>query len=221
MISGCLFPAYFIRKTVIGRATGSDLRRDILAALAIGIALAPVIWGGNLLLLTPNLAHWVFFVEHLVIIWAICFMPVLVRHYYRTATLVAEPVADMSDTEVIPADAANDPVPARNVVPLERHLNPDLEGPITRVSAADHQLRIFTDKGETRVRMRFSDALTELEGAPGMQVHRSHWVAYDSIEQLVPEGRRYAAQLLCGGMVPVSASKVPNLEAAGIKIAAE
>jgi len=45
------------------------------------------------------------------------------------------------------------------------------------ISAQDHYLHVQTDQGSELILMRFSDALAELDGRDGVQIHRSHWVA--------------------------------------------
>ncbi len=83
------------------------------------------------------------------------------------------------------------------------------------VEAEDHYLRIHTDAGSELVTLRFSDALAELEGVPGFQVHRSWWAAADAIEGV--RWRRGRGELrLAGGLVaPVSRTYAQKLKAAG------
>jgi DNA-binding LytR/AlgR family response regulator len=49
------------------------------------------------------------------------------------------------------------------------------------VEAEDHYLRLHTSKGQDLILMRLADAVAELEGIEGAQVHRSWWVARDAI----------------------------------------
>ncbi|HEX3886683.1 MAG TPA: LytTR family transcriptional regulator DNA-binding domain-containing protein, partial [Phenylobacterium sp.] len=65
------------------------------------------------------------------------------------------------------------------------------------------------------VTLRFSDALAELEGVAGFQVHRSWWAAADAIEGV--RWRRGRGELrLAGGVVaPVSRTYAGKLKAAG------
>src|SRR5439155_6984812 len=51
------------------------------------------------------------------------------------------------------------------------------------VEAEDHYLRLHTSKGQDLILMRLSDAIAELEGIEGAQVHRSWWVARDAIAE--------------------------------------
>jgi len=45
------------------------------------------------------------------------------------------------------------------------------------LKAEDHYLRVITDNGNALILMKFSDALAALNGYPGIQTHRSWWVA--------------------------------------------
>jgi hypothetical protein len=83
------------------------------------------------------------------------------------------------------------------------------------VEAEDHYLRVHTDAGSELVTLRFSDALAELEGVAGFQVHRSWWAAADAIEGV--RWRRGRGELrLAGGLVaPVSRTYAAKLKAAG------
>ncbi|SDD83627.1 LytTR family DNA-binding domain-containing protein [Kordiimonas lacus] len=79
----------------------------------------------------------------------------------------------------------------------------------------DHYIRAYTDKGDTLVRMRLKDAVAELEGFGGLQVHRSWWVALDMIESVRKDGRRHLIHLKGGMTVPVSKTFEGSLREAG------
>jgi hypothetical protein len=83
------------------------------------------------------------------------------------------------------------------------------------VQAEDHYLRVHTDLGSELVAARFSDALAELAGVAGFQVHRSWWAAADAIEAV--RWRRGRGELkLAGGLTaPVSRTHAAGLKAAG------
>jgi hypothetical protein len=72
------------------------------------------------------------------------------------------------------------------------------------VESEDHYLRLHTSKGQDLILMRLSDALDELEGIEGAQVHRSWWVARDAITEAVRGDGRATLTLKDGAEVPVS-----------------
>jgi xanthosine utilization system XapX-like protein len=77
-------------------------------------------------------------------------------------------------------------------------------GEVWAVEAEDHYLRLHTSKGQDLVLMRLSDAVAELEGIEGAQVHRSWWVARDAITEAVRGDGRATLTLKDGAEVPVS-----------------
>ena len=58
-----------------------------------------------------------------------------------------------------------------------RRLPEQLGRDLVCLKMADHYVEAFTTAGSTLVLMRFADAVEELQGADGLRVHRSHWVA--------------------------------------------
>jgi hypothetical protein len=77
-------------------------------------------------------------------------------------------------------------------------------GEVWAVEAEDHYLRLHTSKGQDLILMRLSDAVAELEGIEGAQVHRSWWVARDAIADARRGDGRATLTLKDGSQVPVS-----------------
>jgi len=79
------------------------------------------------------------------------------------------------------------------------------EAVIVAVTAEEHYVRLYTDRGHDLVRYRFSDALQELADEPtGMQVHRSWWVRLDAVQRCRDRGRSCELAFADGLRVPVS-----------------
>jgi len=83
------------------------------------------------------------------------------------------------------------------------------------LSAEDHYLRVHTSAGETLILMRLYDAIAELDGIEGAQVHRSWWVAKDAVANVARSDGRVSLALKSKADVPVSRSYVQALKAAG------
>ena len=83
------------------------------------------------------------------------------------------------------------------------------------VEAEDHYLRVHTDQGSELISLRFSDALGELAGVAGFQVHRSWWAAAGAIEGVRWRRGRGELQLAGGLVAPVSRTYAARLKAAG------
>ena len=77
-------------------------------------------------------------------------------------------------------------------------------GEVWAVEAEDHYLRLHTSKGQDLILLRLADAVAELEGIEGLQVHRSWWVARDAITDAKRGDGRATLTLKDGAEVPVS-----------------
>jgi hypothetical protein len=85
---------------------------------------------------------------------------------------------------------------------LER-VRPERRGALLAIKAEGHYLQVYTDAGSDLILYRLSDALLELGGEDGAQVHRSWWVASRA---LAPHRHRDKLVLSNGVEVPVSRS---------------
>lgn len=83
------------------------------------------------------------------------------------------------------------------------------------VEAEDHYLRLHTSKGQDLVLMRLSDAVAELEGLEGAQVHRSWWVARTAVASARRGDGRATLTLTTGVAVPVSRAYARALRDSG------
>ncbi len=80
----------------------------------------------------------------------------------------------------------------------------------------DHYVEVHTTAGSEMLLLRFRDALNEVEGVDGLQVHRSHWVARNAVAGVERRsGSRIALRLVNGSRVPVSRSFAPRLRSQG------
>lgn len=95
-------------------------------------------------------------------------------------------------------------------LPLERR------GQLVRLAMQDHYVEVHTERGMHLVLMRLSDAIDEVEGVPGLRVHRSHWVALEAIAAARREEGRVTLVLRDGATVPVSRSHLAALREAGV-----
>lgn len=82
----------------------------------------------------------------------------------------------------------------------------DLGRNILALEAQEHYIKVYTDQGHDLIHYRFGDAVRELAGQPGLQVHRSYWVAKEAVAAVSPSGKGYRLTLSNGLVVPVSQS---------------
>lgn len=177
------------------------LLEKVVVALLMSFALSPPIWfysaahfGESAV---PPLRDFFIFVVTVtfgvqLIRWA------LDEHFLRFGSLGGRAPALVTETE---APALEPEAAAPRL--LER-IETDLQGNILRISARDHYLDVFTDKGRAELLLRFSDALSEIDGVEGAQVHRSHWVAWEAVVGSERDGARLFLRLADGDRVPVS-----------------
>ncbi len=97
-----------------------------------------------------------------------------------------------------------------------RRLKPALGRDLTCLSMQDHYVEVKTRLGGQLVLMRFTDALEELTDQPGWRIHRSHWVAEDSITDIRRESGKTFVILADGAELPVSRTYLPALRDAGV-----
>lgn len=88
--------------------------------------------------------------------------------------------------------------------------------PLVRIEAQDHYLKVVTTKGSALILMRLGEAVEELEGANGLLVHRSHWVALSGVTAHQRKKGRDFLQMSDGAEVPVSRSNKAAAQAAGL-----
>jgi hypothetical protein len=79
----------------------------------------------------------------------------------------------------------------------------------------DHYVRVHTPEGSVLVLIPLKQAIAELEGIEGVQVHRSWWVARRAVVGVVADSRNLRLKLVNGVEAPVARANVAKLRAAG------
>ena len=85
---------------------------------------------------------------------------------------------------------------------------------VVALSAELHYLRVFTTQGEALILFPFGRAIKALDQENGMQVHRSHWVSLDHVDELATRNGRLFCDMVNGPSVPVSRSYRSDLRSA-------
>jgi hypothetical protein len=99
------------------------------------------------------------------------------------------------------ARASGDPTPPKFLDRLPLKLR---GAEVWAVEAEDHYLRLHTSLGQDLILLRLADAVDELAGIEGAQVHRSWWVARAAIADARRGDGRATLVLKDGSEVPVS-----------------
>ena len=97
-----------------------------------------------------------------------------------------------------------------------RRLPVEKRGRLISISVADHYVEVATSAGSALILMRLTDAMAETGDTPGLQVHRSHWVAIGEVTAARRDGARAILTLSDGRDIPVSRTYVPAVKEAGL-----
>lgn len=130
----------------------------------------------------------------------------------------AAPAAQAEAPAPAPAEGPGGAGPAaqeRRLPRLAARLPEELRGEILHVSVRDHYVDVRTTRGVAALLLRFADAVAELEGVEGRQVHRSHWVAREAVAGVERSRSRVMVVLRDGTRVPVSRRHLDALAALG------
>jgi hypothetical protein len=79
----------------------------------------------------------------------------------------------------------------------------------------DHYVRAHTSRGSTLILVPLRQAIGELNGLPGLKVHRSWWVARGAVASVIQDGRNLRLRLSNGIEAPVARTSVAAVRAAG------
>ena len=89
-------------------------------------------------------------------------------------------------------------------------------GAVISLSVEDHYVNVATSNGHSLLLMRLSDAISEVDGTPGLQVHRSHWVALDQVATAKRTGDKAVLTMCDGRDIPVSRTHLKAVRDAGL-----
>ena len=127
-------------------------------------------------------------------------------------TGLAGGIVDKKDQPTEPDPAQVDTLPA---IGRLRRLPDGVSGVIRYMQMQDHYLHVHTDQGTGMVLGRMGDAVADLAGTDGLQVHKSWWVSRAAIERIEQVQRKRTIHLPDGTAIPVGRSFEPALRAAG------
>jgi hypothetical protein len=107
------------------------------------------------------------------------------------------------------------PAPSTPTPPFLDRLPAHLGRDLIALEMEDHYVRAHTPAGSTLILMRMRDAVAELGGIDGAQVHRSWWVARGHVTGTARDGRNVRLLLTGGIEAPVARGQMEGLQAAG------
>ena len=124
--------------------------------------------------------------------------------------------ADVTSTAALePAQLAQDARASEPTIKFLNRLPPALGTYLLALEMEDHYVRAHTALGSELILLRMRDAVAELDGVEGAQVHRSWWVARQAVEGTRRDGRNIRLKLNGGLEAPVSRNAAPQLKGLG------
>lgn len=108
------------------------------------------------------------------------------------------------------------PTNAAGPPPLLARLPHEKRGALVSLSVEDHYVNVVTDQGTEMVLMRLRDAIGETGATPGLQIHRSHWIALAEVAKVRRQGQRAIVRMKDGRELPASRTYIAALKDAGL-----
>lgn len=140
---------------------------------------------------------------HFVYVLAVCIVMVVAGYILSLASQAHSASAEITEPDAARRFLARLPLKFR-------------QAELYAVSSEDHYLRVHTSAGEDLILMRLADALRELSGSGGLQVHRSWWVARSAVRDVKRSGTKVFLVLPSGKEAPVSRTFLPDAKSAGL-----
>lgn len=185
----------------------------LIACLIATVPMTMVVWLVSALpppLELPSLEGWLVTYGYVLAIGSVVTMVFYLIQTGEVQAAVAPSPPPMSE----PVSAEPGPAPPAAARLLAR-LPLALGTEVIALEMEDHYLRVHTRAGSDLILLRMRDAVAELEGMDGAQVHRSWWVSRAAVERIERDGRNVRLVLPGGLAVPVARNMVPVLKTSG------
>lgn len=211
IVLGSIFIATLVQDYLAPHMRHLPMWQQALAdSIGMAVLFSPLAYGWTYLLVTPldgslMAFHW-FVLDVALISFAIFAARRIIITRVRLAAFEA------SDSGAMPGLTPEQEARPR----LYRRIAPDDPGPIIRIEAMDHFVNVVTPQDIYQLRLRFADAVDQMDGVDGLITHRSHWVAREAVDDVERENGRVFLRVACGTRVPVSRKQIPVLEQIGL-----
>lgn len=217
LLHGAAFTIATAAAAVADRALAPLLRHKLMRMM-IGSALAAAPIGGWIVALESglmgDLATVEEFVRQVAVSLPLCVLFCLLIYLTSSGRGSAQPARDMPHSSpATPSPPPNPAVDRPEPPALLLRLKPETRGRLLRLSVQDHYTDVVTSRGRELILLRFSDAIKETGATPGLQVHRSHWVADDVVRRLSRGPNRLMLELTDGSEIPVSRTYAADVRA--------
>jgi hypothetical protein len=180
--------------------------QDMIVPPVFSMFFSALIDGVNHALLQPGV-HDVGHLAMFLLVLALSIMVTLLRRFLEADAPL--PVPEVPDNPV--------QTPQRKVPLLYKRVDAGPGVRIQRLTVADHYVSVFLSDGTCqKLLMRFSDAVDEMAGQPGLCTHRSHWVSCDVVSGVIRDGGREFVVLNDGTRLPLTRTYRTGFENSGL-----
>lgn len=205
----CYLPAAVVATRLAGRLALPKAGMWVAACIVATVPMTVLVWAVDGLwhpLRLPSAQGWLSRYAHVLVLGS----AITSLFWFGCARRQRAAVPEVPADPVAPAPVVSTP-PAPFLDRLPPHLGRDL----IALEMEDHYVRAHTPAGSTLILMRMRDAVAELTGIEGVQVHRSWWVARDHVAGTTRDGRNVRLRLTGGIEAPVARGQTEALQAAG------
>lgn len=210
-----LAAAHLLRKRVgAWRALLAMVSLTVAALMTLTVALLEEALRGRDLLHPLGLAE--LFVYVALVTLLVSAVPIWLELRDRGLIAAPAPPPPACPPPTCPPDGASASPADKREPPFFARIPARLGRDLLALEMEDHYVRVHTAEGSDLILMRLRDAIADLAGLDGMQVHRSHWVAAAALAgvERKPDGK--LVLILRNGLrVPVSRSYAAAVRAAG------
>jgi len=198
-----------------------DWRVEVLHVLGVTLILTPVVFALTALLGQAIVSGSLRFWTVMIFVFLISTLVTALRRIYGQHHSLGFAITEEEDNAALtPLSIAVDPPeslpPLESRARLYERLPAGVTGVILHLSARDHFVDVELDGALVSLRMRFADAVAEMDGVSGHVTHRSHWVAVAAIDGTERDNGKLVLRLTNGSKVPVSRTAKPKLEEVGV-----
>lgn len=210
LLAAAIFAAYLVAELLTVFWEGASERELVLGFMVAGsVAVGAVVHILLAVWLVPDAGARPSLIEIIFYALGVICVVLLVRMIKPTNEVLRDEAGSVPHLE-----EAEAPLPAHSRLAQRLDIPPGAR--IIAISADGHFVEVHTCSSVARIRMRFSDAVAELDGTVGLTVHRSHWVHRESIRGWVPDARKPYVVMHNDMTIPVSKTYFDKVKEAGL-----
>jgi hypothetical protein len=234
-IESTLFIAFLQLLSLLPRIANHTLWAICLAALAsyipfvLSVTALDIVLGlpeldattlgeaGSAIQLGAFLQELVYLLDNHIFLCAMLSIPMVLQACWIPAQLYPPIAKQSGPADMLTVERSGPAITSPDNAPTKtsflESLSPPFTDRILRAEAQEHYVKLVGQNDTQMVLYRFSDILRELPKKMGMQVHRSHWIAHEAIQQVQKEGNNTRLVLKDGTQIPVSRRYVSTVRA--------